>query len=94
MCKKTCFIFSIFVGFFVVFFGANLHAFPLLNSGLRVGRSWVIITGQSITTGSNRQSQMDGLGSGKSLAGGFIYFIFSPLFGEDEPNLTNIFEIG
>ena len=37
---------------------------------------------------------MDGLGSGKSLAGGFIYFIFSPLFGEDEPNLTNIFEIG
>jgi len=25
------------------------------------------------------------------LGGGFKYFLFSPVFGEDEPNLTSIF---
>ena len=29
-----------------------------------------------------------------NLSGGFNYFLFSPLFGEDEPNLTNIFQMG
>ena len=28
------------------------------------------------------------------LCGGFKYFSFSPLFGEDEPILTNIFQMG
>ena len=28
------------------------------------------------------------------LSGGFKYFLFSPLFGEDEPILTNIFQMG
>ena len=28
------------------------------------------------------------------LGGGFKDFLFSPLFGEDEPNLTNIFQRG
>ena len=28
------------------------------------------------------------------LGGVFNYFLFSPLFGEDEPNLTNIFQRG
>ena len=28
------------------------------------------------------------------LGGGFKYFLFSPLFGEDEPILTNIFQMG
>ena len=28
------------------------------------------------------------------LGGGFKYFIFSPLPGEDEPNLTHIFQMG
>ena len=28
------------------------------------------------------------------LAGGFKYFLFSSLFGEDEPILTNIFQMG
>ena len=30
----------------------------------------------------------------KLLGGVFKYFLFSPLFGEDEPNLTNIFQVG
>ena len=29
-----------------------------------------------------------------NLGGGFKYFLFSPLFGEDEPILTNIFQKG
>ena len=29
-----------------------------------------------------------------NLGGGFKYFLFSPLFGEDEPILTNIFPMG
>ena len=28
------------------------------------------------------------------LGGGFKHFLFSPLFGEDEPILTNIFQLG
>ena len=28
------------------------------------------------------------------LGGGFKYFLFSPLFGEDEPILTHIFQMG
>ena len=28
------------------------------------------------------------------LVGGFKYFVFSPLFGEDEPIWTNIFQMG
>ena len=30
----------------------------------------------------------------RKLGGGFKYFLFSPLFGEDEPILTNIFQMG
>ena len=30
----------------------------------------------------------------RELGGGFNYFLFSPPFGEDEPSLTNIFQMG
>ena len=33
-------------------------------------------------------------GTRLDLGGGFKYFLFSPLFGEDEPILTNIFQLG
>ena len=31
---------------------------------------------------------------GLLIGGGFRYFFCSPRFGEDEPNLTNMFQVG
>ena len=64
---------------------------PLTSeSSTRSGCLWVI----SVYSSGVRESEfMAGHGIRK-LGGGFKHFLFSPVPGEDEPNLTNIFQMG